>query len=84
MIGNGLMVLVLGIRASEAGFGSVISGIMMGGYFAGFFGGSAIVPRFLQDVGHIRTFGALAAIASAAVILHLIAVDPVLWTFCAS
>ena len=81
MIGNGLMVLVLGIRASEAGFGSVISGIMMGGYFAGFFGGSAIVPRFLQDVGHIRTFGALAAIASAAVILHLIAVDPVLWTF---
>ncbi|MGB0756116.1 MAG: MFS transporter [Candidatus Puniceispirillaceae bacterium] len=81
MIGNGLMVLVLGIRASEAGFGSVISGIMMGGYFAGFFGGSAIVPRFLRDVGHIRTFGALAAIASAAVILHLIAVDPVLWTF---
>ncbi len=39
------------------------------------------MPRFLQDVGHIRTFGALAAIASAAVILHLVAVDPVLWTF---
>lgn len=80
MIGNGLMVLVLGIRASNAGFGPIIAGIMMGGYFAGFFGGSAIVPKFLQDVGHIRTFGALAAIASAAVILHLIAVDPILWT----
>ena len=80
MVGNGLMVLVLGIRASNAGFGPVISGIMMGGYFAGFFGGSAMVPKFLQKVGHIRTFGALAAIASAALILHLVAIDPAFWT----
>ena len=80
MIGNGLMLLVLGVRAGNAGFSSVISGIMMGGYFIGFFGGSAIVPRFLVAVGHIRTFGALSAIASAAVLLHLLATDPILWT----
>ena len=80
MIGNGLMLLVLGIRAENAGFSSVISGVMMGGYFLGFFGGSAIVPRFLVAVGHIRTFGALSAIASAAVLLHLLETDPVLWT----
>ena len=52
----------------------------MGGYFVGFFGGSHLVPKILQDVGHIRTFGALSAIASAAVLVHIIAVDPVLWT----
>ena len=52
----------------------------MGGYFVGFFGGSHLVPKILHDVGHIRTFGALSAIASAAVLVHIIAVDPVLWT----
>ena len=57
-----------------------VSGLMMGGYFIGFFGGSHFVPKILQDVGHIRTFGALSAIASAAVLVHIIAVDPALWT----
>ena len=37
-------------------------------------------PKILHDVGHIRTFGALSAVASAAVLVHIIAVDPVLWT----
>jgi len=80
MIGNGLLLFLLGVRASEAGFGTTISGIMMGGYYLGFFGGSQLVPKMLSDVGHIRTFGALSAIASSAVLLHLIAVDPVLWS----
>ena len=80
MIGNGILVFLLGVRASSAGFTTTISGLMMGGYFVGFFGGSHLVPKILQDVGHIRTFGALSAIASAAVLVHIIAVDPVLWT----
>jgi MFS family permease len=80
MIGNGLLVFLLGVRASAAGFTTTVSGLMMGGYFIGFFGGSHFVPKILQDVGHIRTFGALSAIASAAVLVHIIAVDPALWT----
>ena len=80
MIGNGILVFLLGVRASSAGFTTTISGLMMGGYFVGFFGGSHLVPKILQDVGHIRTFGALSAIASAAVLVHIIAVDPILWT----
>ena len=80
MIGNGILVFLLGVRASSAGFTTTISGLMMGGYFVGFFGGSHLVPKILQEVGHIRTFGALSAIASAAVLVHIIAVDPVLWT----
>ena len=80
MIGNGILVFLLGVRASSAGFTTTISGLMMGGYFVGFFGGSHFVPKILHDVGHFRTFGALSAIASAAVLVHIIAVDPVLWT----
>ncbi|MBL55319.1 MAG: MFS transporter [SAR116 cluster bacterium] len=80
MIGNGLLVFLLGVRASAAGFSTTVSGLMMGGYFIGFFGGSRYVPRILQDVGHIRTFGALSAIASAAVLVHIVSVNPALWT----
>ena len=80
MIGNGLLIFMLGVRASNAGFGTFISSIMMSGYFVGFFGGSQIVPKLLSTVGHIRTFGALSAIASAAVLVHLLKTDPVLWT----
>ncbi len=80
MIGNGLLIFMLGVRASNAGFGTFISSIMMSGYFVGFFGGSQIVPKLLSSVGHIRTFGALSAIASAAALVHLLKIDPILWT----
>ena len=79
MIGNGVQLVLLGVRASDAGFSTFVSGIVMGGYFLGLFLGSLAVPHFLSRVGHIRVFGALASIASAAVLLHIILVNPVLW-----
>ena len=54
----------------------------MGGYFLGIFIGSMVVPNTLSKVGHIRTFGALAAIASASILMHLILSDPISWSFC--
>ena len=79
MVGNGLQLILLGVRSSEAGFSNLVSGFVMGGYFLGLFIGSLIVPRFLASVGHIRVFGALASIASAAVLVHVIVVDPYIW-----
>ena len=72
MMGNGIQIVLLGLRASDAGNSNLITGIIMGGYFLGFFTGSIIVPNTLLKVGHIRTFGALASIASATVLLHLL------------
>ncbi len=79
MIGNGIQIVLLGVRSSEAGFSNLTSGLVMGGYFLGLFLGSLFVPRFLALVGHIRVFGALAAIASAAVLMHIIVIDPIIW-----
>ena len=50
MIGNGVQLVLLGVRASDAGFTNFTSGIVMGGYFLGLFLGSLIVPRFLARV----------------------------------
>ena len=78
--GNGLQVVLLGTRAPEAGFSNIATGIVMSGYFAGIFAGSIIVPNILARVGHVRVFGAMSAIASAAVLLHVVFLDPFVWT----
>jgi len=78
--GNGLQVVLLGTRAPEAGFSNIATGIIMSGYFAGIFAGSIIVPNILARVGHVRVFGAMSAIASAAVLLHVVFLDPFVWT----
>ena len=78
--GNGLQVVLLGTRAPEAGFSNIATGIVMSGYFAGIFAGSIIVPHILARVGHVRVFGAMSAIASAAVLLHVVFLDPFGWT----
>ncbi len=79
MMGSGLQGSLLGVRATTEGFSTLMTGIIMSAYFAGFLVGSAVVPRLVSRVGHIRVFGALASLASVAVVLHAVFVDPVTW-----
>lgn len=79
MCGNGLQQVLLGLRASAAGYSNLMTGMMMGGYFLGLFIGSLIVPKLLARVGHIRIFGALASLASAAVLMHLVLQNVYFW-----
>ena len=80
MLGNGLQGSLLGVRAELEGFPTAVTGLVMTGYYAGFLVGSTVVPRLVTRVGHIRVFAALASLASAAVLVHSIFVDPVSWT----
>ena len=79
MLGNGLQNTLLGVRATLEGFGTGTTGLVMTGYFAGFVVGSAVVPRLLANVGHIRVFAALASLASGAALLHTVFVAPASW-----
>ncbi len=79
MLGNGLQGTVLGIRSELEGFTTSVSGAIMASYFVGFLAGSRSVTRALQVVGHIRVFAALASMASAATLVHALAVHPVSW-----
>lgn len=79
MMGSGLQGSLLGVRATTEEFSTVVTGIVMSAYFAGFLVGSAIVPRLVARVGHIRVFGALASTASVVVLLHSVFVDPWAW-----
>ena len=79
MLGNGLQNSLLGIRAEVEGFPTAITGLIMTCYFTGFLSGSTIVPKLVERVGHIRTFAALASLASTAILMHALYVEPTSW-----
>lgn len=77
----GIQGTLLGIRAIMEGFDTRFTGLIMSGYFLGFIFGALQAPRVIRRVGHVRTFGALAALASTTVILHPIVIEPWTWFF---
>jgi len=79
MLGNGLQGSLLGLRATIEGFTTLTTGLIMTGYYVGFLVGSQVMPTFVQKVGHVRVFAALASLASASVLLHTVFVDPWIW-----
>src|SRR5437879_817799 len=79
MAGNGLQSSLLGLRGSLEGFSSTMMGVIMSGYYIGFLVSSLLTPRVVRGVGHVRVFGALAALAAAAVLVAALFVQPPVW-----
>ena len=79
MICNGMQGTLLGVRAGIEGFSTSITGAIMTAYYLGFLAGSQLVPGLIGGVGHIRVFAALASLASSAVLLHTVFIDPWVW-----
>jgi MFS family permease len=79
MLGAGLQSTLLGLRATLEGFPTLVTGIIMSCYYVGYVLGTLIAPPLLRDVGHIRVFAALAAIASVAILVQGCFVNPVAW-----
>ena len=79
MIGTGLQGSLLGLRASLEGFGTTTTGVIMSAYYFGFLLGSTRAVHLVATVGHIRVFAAFASIASSAVLLHALVLEPAGW-----
>ncbi len=79
MLGNGMLGTLLGIRAEIEGFSTTTTGVVLAGYFTGFLVGAWAVPRFVVSVGHIRTYAAMASLASTAALVHIITANAVAW-----
>ena len=80
MVGNGLQTSLLGLRATLEGFPTAATGLVMSAFYVGFLAGSLTTPKVVESVGHIRVFAAWASMASAAILLHGLVVDPIAWT----
>jgi MFS family permease len=79
LTGSGLLGTLLAVRGAEAGFDDRTLGLVMSGYFAGFFFGTFIGPPMIGRIGHIRAFAFFAALATIAVLLHPIWVNAWAW-----
>ncbi|HTT02294.1 MAG TPA: MFS transporter [Steroidobacteraceae bacterium] len=79
MLGAGLQGTLLSLRATLEGFPTPVTGAIMSCYYVGYLLGTLTAPRLLRQVGHIRVFAALAAIASAAILVQASFIHPVVW-----
>jgi len=78
-LGHGLQGTLIGVRSVIEGFSFVSAGVIIAGYYVGYLTGAILIPIFLRRVGHIRVFAALASLASIAILLHSIFLDPFSW-----
>jgi MFS family permease len=79
MLGAGLQGTLLSLRATLEGFPTPVTGIIMSCYYVGYLVGTAAAPRLLRQIGHIRVFAALAAVASASILVQAAFVQPFTW-----
>jgi len=79
MLGAGLQSTLLGLRATLDGFPTLVTGIVMSCYYVGYVMGTVIAPPLLRQLGHIRVFAALAAVASVAILIQGGFVNPWTW-----
>jgi MFS family permease len=80
MLGAGLQSTLLGLRATLDGFPTVVTGVVMSCYYVGYVLGTLIAPPLLRQLGHIRVFATLAAIASVAILVQGCFVNPLTWS----
>lgn len=79
LAGNGLIGTLLGVRGQMEQISASTLGVIMSGYFMGYLLGTFQVPRMIRRAGHIRSFAALASVASVVVLLHGLYVHAALW-----
>lgn len=68
LMGHGLQLTVVPLYADQLGWSSATIGYIGSSYFVGFVLGCLTIPRLVTRVGHIRVFGVLASIATAALL----------------
>ena len=70
LAGNGLLSILLVVRAGAEGFGHLGTGLIMSGYFVGFILGTSGSPSLIRRIGHIRAFSVFATVAAVAALLY--------------
>jgi len=81
LAGNGLQGTLIPVRGNMESFGRIELGFLGTGYFIGFALGCLFGPAILSRAGHIRAFMAMASIASVVVLIHVIVIEPLIWSF---
>lgn len=79
MAGHGLLYTLISLRADLEGFSASIIGFIQSAYYIGFLVASFFIPRLIQQVGYVRSFGALASLSSAVTLGFMLIIHPISW-----
>ncbi|MBL1147508.1 MAG: MFS transporter [Pseudomonadota bacterium] len=78
-VASGLQGTLIGLRAAIEDFSTMMIGVFMSMYYAGFLAGARYAPRIIGGIGHPRMFAAMASISSITILFHFISIDPYVW-----
>ncbi len=76
---SGLHGLLLPLRGQIEGFSTASLGLLGTAWAGGFIAGCFLAPRLVRRVGHVRAFGAFAAMAAIIALLSGMFIDPIFW-----
>jgi MFS family permease len=79
MLGAGLQSTEISLRATLEGFPVPLTGVVMSCYYVGYMLGTALAPRLVRRVGHIRVFAAMAALASVSILAQGLLIAALPW-----
>jgi MFS family permease len=79
MLGAGLQGTEISLRATLEGFPVPLTGAVMSCYYIGYMFGTALAPRLVRRVGHIRVFAAMAALASVSILAQGLFIAALPW-----
>ncbi len=79
LFAGGINGLILPVRGQAEGFSAVALGLLGTGWAIGYVSGCIFTARLVARVGHIRAFGAMAAIAAISILASALLVSPTAW-----
>jgi len=77
--GNGLQGTLIALRGAQEGFSPATIGFIGTTYFAGFLIGCFTITPMMKEIGHVRSFATLAAIASVGALVLILFINPFVW-----
>ncbi len=80
LMGNGLLAVLLPVRASLEHFSAFAIGVMGSASYVGLVAGCILGPAVIGRVGHIRAFAAFTATATVTPLLHAMWPEPLPWS----
>ena len=79
LLGGGINGLILPVRGTVEGFSSVSLGLLGTGWAIGYVSGCVMTAGLVAKVGHVRAFGAMAAIAAITILASALLITPWAW-----
>ena len=79
LFAGGINGLILPVRGAAEGFSAVSLGVLGTGWAIGYISGCLLTARLVANVGHIRSFSVMCALAAVAILASLMFLSPYAW-----